>query len=96
MEEQNVQDIDIDLEMNKITLAAMQGGDTLKGSIVTLCGMYEVESTSPTPQEVALDMQRLTVDYMSGEMTDEVRDARLKSVLAKAMTAQDPLSTPQL
>ena len=91
-----MQDIDIDLEMSKITLAAMQGGETLKSSIVTLCGLYEVESTSPTPQEVALDMQRLTVDYMSGEMTDEVRDARLKSVLAKALTANDPLSIPQL
>lgn len=91
-----VQDIDVDLEMNKITLAAMQGDDTLKASILTLCGLYEVESTSPTPQEIALDMQRLTVDYMCGEMADEVRDARLKAVLSKALTAQDPLSTPQL
>jgi len=88
------QDIDIEVEMQKIVLAGMTSDSELKAEILTLCGLFDVESTAPTPLEVAKDMQRLVVSYMGGTMEDATRDVQLKSILSKALTASDPLSIP--
>jgi len=96
MEEANnvEQDIDIEVEMQKIVLAGMTSDEELKAKIITLCGLFNVESTAPTPLEVAKDMQMLAVSYMGGTMEDITRDAQLKGILSKALTACDPLSIP--
>jgi hypothetical protein len=40
------QEIDIDAEINKVIFAGLTSADELKKSIVLLCGMFDVESTS--------------------------------------------------
>jgi len=88
------QDIYIEGEMENIVLAGMISCEELKSKIVTLCGLYKIESTSPTPLDIAMDIQRLTMEYGKGTMEDATRDAQLKSILSKALTASDPLSIP--
>jgi len=82
-------ELDVELEMNKITLAGMSGEQELKTAISTLVSAYEVTDTSAQPIDIAKEMQALVVEYMSGTLDDMQRDARLKIVLAKALTAKD-------
>jgi hypothetical protein len=95
IEGQEETSVDIETEMSEIVLAGMNGSNAIKSSIVTLCGMFNVESTAPEPKEVIQEMQTLYVDYIKGQLSDEERDARLKPILAKALICQDPLNTPQ-
>ena len=88
------QDIVIEEEINKIIFAGLTSIDDLKRSILTLCGLYDVESNSPSPVDISRDLVSLVCEYDKGDMTEEDRDIILKDVLAKAMTVQSPLNTP--
>ena len=83
--------LDVELEMNKITLAGMSGDDQLKESIKTLVRVFGVEVDSPKPIDVAKEMQVIIIDVMSGAIDDNTRDERLKVVLGKAISAKDEL-----
>ena len=82
-------ELDVDLEMNKITLAAMCGEERLKNSIKTLVELYDVEVESPEPIDIAKDMQAIIIDSMEGAISEELRDERIKDVLKKALLAKD-------
>ena len=82
-------ELDVELEMNKITLAGMSGEEQLQESIKVLTSVYEVTDASPEPIDIAKEMQQLVIQYMSGTMDDAQRDTRLKAILSKALTAKD-------
>ena len=86
------QDIDIELEM--IRVARSKDAVTLKQKAVKLCSIYGIENTSPTTEEVTEEMLDLVEEYMEGHIDDDARDGKLKEILAKVLTASDPLDTP--
>ena len=87
--------VNVDLEMNKIALAAMSGEAELKEAIEVLVNHFDIESQAPTPIEVAKDMQQLIVDCMSGNVDEATKEDRLATILTLAMEAQDPLDMKQ-
>ena len=85
------QSIDIELEMNKIVLAGMTGETELRDSISSLVSHYEVVDKSPIPMDIAKEMQKLTVEYMGGSLSDEQRDNLLYGILMRALTAKEKI-----
>lgn len=82
-------DLDVELEMNKITLAAMGGEDALREAVKPLVELYNVKDAKTEPIDVARDMQALVVEYMSGSIDDAQRDTSIYAVLSKALGAKD-------
>jgi hypothetical protein len=97
-QEETEQVINYEKEMRSIVYASMQSVDSLKSSIVLLCGAMKIESSSPKKEEVMMELQSLYIKYADedSEMTDEELLIQLRPILEKAQMVQAPLSTPQL
>ena len=87
--------IDIDIEINKITLAGMQGINELNDAIQPLIEEYEIEDNSPSALDISKELIELNIDYLAGTIADSEREVRLKQILAKALTVREDNIEPK-
>ena len=94
MEEMNNVEQDIKIELEMMRIARSKDASTLRARAIKLCGLYNVESTSPTVDEVKDDLLDLIESNMELKYEDQEMKEMLVPILEKALTACDPLSIP--
>ena len=82
-------------KLQNVVLAALIGETNLKESAVELIEHYGVQSdTVPTLIQIARDAQMLTMSIENSEISDELRDNRVRSLLKKIVLIPDESRIP--
>ena len=91
------QEFDLDVEVGSVILAGMNGEKDLRDSMTKLVEFFDIADNSITPIEVAKQMQMIVIDYNKGLINDQVKEQRIRSVVAKGINAKDilPLSVTE-
>ncbi len=86
-------EIDIVAELDKIVLAGMTGEKELKEAVVTLAGIYDIESEAPEALGVAKEFMKLKMEIGTQPVTDYA-EQRLCELIGEALSVATPLDMP--
>lgn len=88
-----IEEFDLDVEIQEVMLGAMQGETALRGSIKAIAEHYSIEDDSITPKEVGIQLMTIEIEYSRGIINEQVREQRLRAVIARGVNAKESVST---
>ena len=94
MEEMNSVEQDINVSLEMIRIARSKDASTLRSRVIKLCGLYNVESTAPTVEEVKDEILEILESNSELKYEETELEEMLVPVLGRALAAVDPLSIP--
>lgn len=77
--------MNIDRELQQVSLSALQSPEKLKESIKGLCEHFDVKAEVSTGIEISTEIQQILLDVQLNN-NPEVKNNRIKKVLEKAIT----------
>lgn len=80
--------MNIDRELQQVSLSALQSPEKLKESIKELCEHFDVKSEVPTGIDISTEIQTILLDVQLNNNL-EVKNNRVKKVLEKALLVRE-------
>jgi len=78
--------IGIERELRSIVMDILSGRKSVKESIDTLKLHYGVDESMVTENDIALEAHSISCELAEGNMTDDDRDDKVRSMLRRAMS----------